>query len=81
MKPSNDHKLVRMFLDDGGWQWVFVRQVGTKWVRFVRLAHGATTEKMMLNPFDIRIDHDSWRPAKLNDLTRWQRVTRAWRVD
>ncbi len=81
MKATTNHQIARVCLLDGGWQYVFVRSVGRKFVRFVRLKHKATTEKMFITTFLKVLDDnkDPMRPATLQDLNRWQRVTSAWR--
>jgi hypothetical protein len=72
-----DH-IARIYLDYRGWQYVYIREAGPKWVRFVPLIHRARSEKMLRARFDERADDYSVMPARPGDLERWQGVTSAW---
>lgn len=75
-----DH-IAQVFFDDGGWQWAYLREVGYKWVRVVRLAWNTKSERMLRSVFDGRVLEDTVRPATDEDRARWQRITSSWRED
>lgn len=76
MKPNH---IAHIYLDDGGWTWVYIKKVDHRnFIHFVRLAQRATTERMTASMFSQRAELETIQPATEKQNELWKSTTSAW---